>query len=412
VFFQRRCKQCEGNQTEVETLRSQLNKSRAEVERLTQLLDATPTMPTNKPVIEEQVCADCQNNGIELERLRTQLANANDEIFRLDGALDSLKEQFASSRSEELSTQEVSSKEFDVVAGTEERRLKASQVLGNAKAEINAQKQTLSETIKSAQTVQDNDEANRVEGDKPSGSIKFRMSDQDRLRLQQKRAALKARLGPNAEETREIRHQREREGQSQEIKKACKQHFPALSRNLKRCLVYNEYNALISDDRMLECGKFLQSLSLNYSRLELIDACNLIIETVKALEEKQIQDGFAAKEHPEDGWEFEHWVAESFRKFGWQARVTQGSGDQGVDVVAEINGVSVGIQCKRYSGSVGNKAIQEAYSGMKHFGLDKAAVLTNANYTKSAKELAASTGVLLLSPEDIPTLSERPEIIS
>ena len=70
----------------------------------------------------------------------------------------------------------------------------------------------------------------------------------------------------------------------------------------------------------------------------------------------------------------------------------------------------MGIQCKLYTGSVGNKAIQEAYSGMKHFGLDKAAVLTNANFTKSAKELAASTGVLLLSPEDIPTLSERPEL--
>lgn len=40
-------------------------------------------------------------------------------------------------------------------------------------------------------------------------------------------------------------------------------------------------------------------------------------------------------------------------------------------------------------------------------GLDRAAVLTNAEFTRSAKDLAASTGVLLLSPEDIPTLADR-----
>ena len=43
-------------------------------------------------------------------------------------------------------------------------------------------------------------------------------------------------------------------------------------------------------------------------------------------------------------------------------------------------------------------------------GLNKAAVLTNAEFTKSARELAGTTGVLLLSPEDIPTLSERPDL--
>ena len=143
-----------------------------------------------------------------------------------------------------------------------------------------------------------------------------------------------------------------------------------------------------------------------------IDACKLVIETVEALEEQQIEEGFSAKEHPEDGWEFEHWVAEALQKFGWQALATQGSGDQGVDVVATKDGLSLGIQCKRYTGSVGNKAVQEVYAGAKHMGLDKAAVLTNAHFTRSAKELAASTGVLLLSPEDIPTLSERPELNS
>ena len=136
----------------------------------------------------------------------------------------------------------------------------------------------------------------------------------------------------------------------------------------------------------------------------------MVIETVENLEAVQVHGGFSANEHPEDGWEFEHWVAEALQKFGWQARATQGSGDQGVDVVATKDGLSLGIQCKRYSGSVGNKAVQEAFSGAKNMGLNRAAVLTNAEFTKSARELAVTTSVLLLSPEDIPTLSERPDL--
>ena len=110
---------------------------------------------------------------------------------------------------------------------------------------------------------------------------------------------------------------------------------------------------------------------------------------------------------PMDGFKFEEWVANRLNKYGWIAYATKGSGDQGVDVVATKDDMSIGIQCKRYSSSVGNKAVQEIYAGAKHMGLDKAAVLTNAEFTRSAKELADSTGVLLLSPEDIPELNKR-----
>lgn len=110
---------------------------------------------------------------------------------------------------------------------------------------------------------------------------------------------------------------------------------------------------------------------------------------------------------PTDGYQFEAWVARHLRQYGWTASVTRAQGDQGIDVIAAQRGLSLGIQCKRYSGSVGNKAVQEAFSGAKHLGLDRAAVLTNAKVTRSGKALAASTDVLLLAIEDIPTLTER-----
>jgi restriction system protein len=55
--------------------------------------------------------------------------------------------------------------------------------------------------------------------------------------------------------------------------------------------------------------------------------------------------------------EFEGFCAEELRHAGWNARVTLQSRDQGVDVVADKNNVGVVLQCKLYTGPVGNKAV-------------------------------------------------------
>lgn len=133
-------------------------------------------------------------------------------------------------------------------------------------------------------------------------------------------------------------------------------------------------------------------------------AATLIKRMISNQKRELLNAGFDPSSAPENGYLFEAWVARSLRQYGWEASVTTASGDQGVDVIATKSKVSIGIQCKRYSGSVGNKAVQEAFSGTIHLGLDKAALLTNAKVTRSAQELAASTGVILLTPEDIPML--------
>lgn len=180
-----------------------------------------------------------------------------------------------------------------------------------------------------------------------------------------------------------------------------------LSRNIQMSVQYNDYGKLISDNRSEETLNFLSSIDVNYPKELQGLMVEYIIFEVERINSIQAETGFDLSSLPINGFDFEHWVASSLSKFGWKVKVTQGSGDQGVDVIATINGKTLGIQCKRYAGSVGNKAVQETYAGMKHFGLDYAAVLTNATYTKSARELAASTNVLLLVPEDIPSLSER-----
>ena len=79
--------------------------------------------------------------------------------------------------------------------------------------------------------------------------------------------------------------------------------------------------------------------------------------------------------YPEDGLEFENWVAVQLEKFGWKAYKSPSSGDQGIDVIGEYDGISLGIQCKLYSDPVGNKAVQECLSGKYYYELNFASVV-------------------------------------
>ena len=97
-----------------------------------------------------------------------------------------------------------------------------------------------------------------------------------------------------------------------------------------------------------------------------------------------------------DGHEFEHYCAELLRQNGFEnVEVTQASGDYGIDVLAEKDGVTYAIQCKCYSDNVGNHAVQEAHSGASYYGRMVAAVMTNRYFTAAAKETAARIHVLL-----------------
>jgi restriction system protein len=102
--------------------------------------------------------------------------------------------------------------------------------------------------------------------------------------------------------------------------------------------------------------------------------------------------------------EFEAFCAEELRQGGWSARLTPTTGDQGVDVIAEKNGIRVVLQCKLYSGSVGNSAIQEVVAGKAYERAHHCAVVTNSRYTPAAEQLAGTNGVLLLHFSELPNL--------
>jgi HJR/Mrr/RecB family endonuclease len=102
--------------------------------------------------------------------------------------------------------------------------------------------------------------------------------------------------------------------------------------------------------------------------------------------------------------DYEQMVADSLADLGWHTRLTKASGDQGIDVIAEMHGKRVVIQCKRYASSIGNSAVQEAFAGKSFENADYAAVVTNAEFTRSARQLADTTHVILLHHDELSKL--------
>lgn len=101
------------------------------------------------------------------------------------------------------------------------------------------------------------------------------------------------------------------------------------------------------------------------------------------------------------GIEFEEFLAGLFRAQGYAAELTPTSGDYGADLILSKGGQRIAVQAKRYVGSVGVGAVQEALSGMAYYNCQVAWVITTGAFTTNALELAQKSGVKMVGRSDI-----------
>lgn len=106
-----------------------------------------------------------------------------------------------------------------------------------------------------------------------------------------------------------------------------------------------------------------------------------------------------------DGIEFEKYFAGLLNANGYHhVNVTSASGDYGVDVTAMKGGIRFAFQCKCYHQIVGNKAVQQVYSGMQYYKCHIGVVVTNLGFSNSAIEQAKPLNVLLWSRQELSNL--------
>ena len=212
--------------------------------------------------------------------------------------------------------------------------------------------------------------------------------------------------------TRELsrfkRRQKRRTEAEEVIRRLTKAHASTLYLKRLQKLGRDDYGNLLKAEWEQEKGYFYNNVikpAISESMAELYDGTktNNFIETAvnEYAETQELESMDINKMTP---YEFEGYCAQLLAEAGWSARATQGSGDQGIDVIGEKDGKKAVFQVKMYSSPVGNKAVQEVIAGRAYASADLAYVVSNASYTPSAIELASKADVKLLHYSQLSTL--------
>lgn len=82
-----------------------------------------------------------------------------------------------------------------------------------------------------------------------------------------------------------------------------------------------------------------------------------------------------------DGWQFEQEVANVFRMNGYNAKVTKGSGDGGVDIILKKDGRTSIVQCKHYKNPVPPEPIRALWGCKDDFNADEVILVASSGIT-------------------------------
>lgn len=94
--------------------------------------------------------------------------------------------------------------------------------------------------------------------------------------------------------------------------------------------------------------------------------------------------------------EFEIFIKRLFEKMEYEVETTKVTGDEGVDLRLQKGARRAIVQCKRYSGSVGQPAIRDLYGVMVHEEADEAYLITTGNITLPAQTWAQGKPIHLV----------------
>jgi len=101
------------------------------------------------------------------------------------------------------------------------------------------------------------------------------------------------------------------------------------------------------------------------------------------------------------GIQFEHYVKDLLRSRGYSAKVTSGSNDFGVDIIASKKGNKYAIQVKCQKSNVSRRAVSDAVAGMPFYKTNKCMVITNSYYSKGAYDLAKVNNCVLVDRDEL-----------
>lgn len=102
-------------------------------------------------------------------------------------------------------------------------------------------------------------------------------------------------------------------------------------------------------------------------------------------------------------WEFENYIADLFSKLGYKTEVTGGAYDEGVDVIAQKNGIKHYIQCKKFiTQAVSVGAMRDFYGAIAdHLANGKGYFITTNIFTLEAERFVEGKPIELIDGQKL-----------
>ena len=108
------------------------------------------------------------------------------------------------------------------------------------------------------------------------------------------------------------------------------------------------------------------------------------------------------------GVDFEQWVADHFRKEGYEVRMTKVTGDHGVDLQLYKSNKLVGVvQCKNWDGSVGEPTVRDFYGSLISMKAPEGFIFAPTSFTQQAKDFVHDKPIKLVDLEELIKLVEK-----
>lgn len=100
--------------------------------------------------------------------------------------------------------------------------------------------------------------------------------------------------------------------------------------------------------------------------------------------------------------QFEHLVADAYRRKGYRVIDVGGPGDGGVDAVLSKDQERIAVQCKRWkTWSVGEPVMRDFLGAMTHGRFDRGIFVTVGKFTTGARKVAAKNNIELVDGDQL-----------
>jgi hypothetical protein len=113
-----------------------------------------------------------------------------------------------------------------------------------------------------------------------------------------------------------------------------------------------------------------------------------------------------------DGYAFEHATAEVLNKHQFDATVTRGSGDGGIDIEVTKNGLKGVVQCKARVACAGPHVVRDLYGVMHHSGADFGIIVSRGGVSQGAVDFARDKPIHFLDTDDLIAMQEGRDVLA